>query len=152
MQFELTKAKCRLSHFNARSEMNGEDRLPAADIKLELALTDEDLVLFGPELRSSWYDKDRKLRNAQLAGPFSWEGEIVGATLTIHQGLGGKSDLVVQGCTVNGFKLTPQEGGTVLAALRVQCHPGEKEAGKLYGLVQGDIEVSIQPAQAELAV
>lgn len=152
MALELKNQKAKLAHFNARSEMNGEDRVAAADVKLEVPLTDDDLAMFGPDLRSSWYNGDRKLRNPQLEGPFSWEAEIVGATLTIHHGLGGKSDLVMQGCTVNAFKLTPLDGGSVLMACRVQCHPGEKEAGKLYSMVQGDVEVSLEPAQGELQV
>lgn len=154
MALELKNQKAKLAHFNARSEMNGEDHVPAADVKLELAIGAGDLAMFGPELRSSWYTNDaaQKLRNPQLAGPFTWEGEIVGATMTIHHGLGGKSDLVIQGCTVNGFKLTPQEGGTVLVAMRVQCHPNEKEAGKLYAMVQNELDVSLEPAQGELQV
>jgi len=148
--FELQNQKAKLAHFNARSELNGEDRVAAADVKLELVLVRDDLAMFGPDLASAWYDGETRIRNPKLVGPFAWEDEIVGATLTIHHGLGGKSDLVIADCVVNGFKLEPQDGGTVLASLRIQCHPDEKQAGKLYSMTQSEIEVSLQPAQAAL--
>lgn len=155
MQFELASRKAKLAHFNARSEVNGEDRTPAADIKLELPMTADDLAMFGPDLRHAWYDETNgaaRLRNPKLQGPFGWDEEIVGATLTIHIGLGGKGDLSVSGCVINGFKLEPQDGGIILAALRVQCHPSGKDAGRIYELVQADVNVSLAPAQAELPV
>jgi hypothetical protein len=152
VNFELENQKAKLANFNARSELNGEDRAPAADVKLEMALTADDLAMFSPELRACLYDGSNKLRNPQLGGPLSWESEIVGATMIIHFGLGGKSDVIIDGCVVNGFKLTPQDGGTVIASVRVQCHPSEKEAGRLYSLVQAEVEVSLKPAQSELAL
>jgi hypothetical protein len=43
-------------------------------------------------------------------GPLKYSEEPVGAEVTIHRGLGGKSDIMLPGCSVNNFTLDAQEG------------------------------------------
>lgn len=146
----LTKEPAKLTNLNVRVELHGEDVVPAADMKLEIPLTIEDLAQFSPTLRASWYDKQAKLLAPEVDGPFDIHGKIVGATVTVHLGLGGKSDLVLGGCEVDQYKLEPIDGGSVTFYCRVKCRPDKKQIGELYELQQCLLEVSIEPAQAEL--
>lgn len=161
--FELTNQQAKLTSFNPRAEMHGEDPTPAADIKFETNVPAELLVLFDPTLRSFLYCKRDgieggdlanqasraseapNLRYPKLGGPLKWDMDIVGATLTIHHGLGGKSDLIIPGCKVNAFTLAPQEGGTCIIGFRVQCKPDEKQSGKLCFMVAESVEITIEP-------
>lgn len=153
MQFELQHQKCKLANFNARAELNGEDRVPAADLRLETVIGLGDLAQFGPELRACFYDESNggaRLRNPKLTAPFDFHDECVGACVTVHHGLGGSSDLDMQTCKVNAFKLWPLDGGTIILSFRIQAHPNDKQAGKLCAMIQSDIEVTVAPAQASL--
>lgn len=164
--FELTQATAKLTSFNPRRELHGDDPQPAADLKIEFAMANDDLALFHPTLKSLLYhfdpqiggdlvDAAKKDEDASYAphlrfpklGPLKWDNELFGATVTIHYGL--KHGIVLQGCNVNSFVLEPQNGGTVTTSLRVQGHPGEKESGKLCTLIGGEITISVEPPKAD---
>lgn len=170
MRFELFKKKALLAHFNGRSEVNGEERVAAGDIKLRVSMENKILrEQFHPSLLSALYFHDSAVpqdivdkmneenidhlphrRFVPLEMPLKWKDEMVGGKLTIHQGLGGvRSDLVISDIKLNGFEISAKDGGTVEILFRVQCHPGEKEAGKLYSLIQQEVEVSIEPPKEE---
>lgn len=155
MPFALANQTAKLSNLNTRAEQSGPDKLPAADLKFSINVPSESLASFAPELRSLLYCKNGNggdlanqshdapnLRFPRL-GPLAWGGDIIGAELTVHHGLGGKSDLVLGEAKVNRFVIEPQEGGTVLVHFRVQAHPDEKAVGKLYGMIQRDVEISL---------
>lgn len=71
----------------------------------------------------------------------------MGAELTVHYGTGGKSDITLEDCTVDGFALEPMDGGTVVITFRVKCNPDEKAVGKLSTLMGGEIEFSLVPPE-----
>lgn len=154
--FELANQKAKLDSVNARAELHGEDRVPAFDLKFTVAMGNECLAFFAPELRSCLYkksdaqgeliDEEREsaLRFPKM-GSFKWDWEGVGYTLTIPYGIGGSSDIVVDGININGFRITPQEGGTVLVSFRAIAHLDEKVVGPLCSLIQRETEISIDP-------
>lgn len=154
--FELSNQKAKLDSVNARAELHGEERKPAFDLKFTVALGNECLAFFAPELRSSLYkksdaqgeliDEEREsaLRFPKM-GRFYWDWEGVGYTLTIPYGIGGISDIVVEGVNINKFRLQPQEGGTVLVSFRAIAHLDEKVVGPLCSLIQRETEISIEP-------
>ena len=155
MPFTLSHRTAKLANLNVRAEQAGADKLPASDLKFSINVPSDSLIEFAPELRGLLYWKNGgggdladqthdapNLRFPRL-GPLSWEGEIVGAELTVHYGLGGKSDLVVAAAKVNRFVIDPQEGGTVIIQFRVQAHPDEKSVGKLYSMIQRDVDISL---------
>ena len=72
------------------------------------------------------------------------DGVIVGCTLTIHYGTGGKSDIVLPDSTADQFGFVLHDGGMVDITFRVRCHPDEKQAGKIYTLQQREIEVTLE--------
>lgn len=82
-----------------------------------------------------------------------WDHEIVGATLIVHYGTGGKSDIVLEDCTIDGFVLEAMEGGSVVITFRAKCNPDEKAVGKLSRLMGGEIEFSLSsPADSQQSI
>jgi len=169
MQLELTEVNALLTSVNPRSEMHGEDKVPAGDLKLKVQLSNDCLAMFHPQLKSMLYHFDIKqaedddlvekakeqengyaphLRFAEIPS-ISWKGEMVGAKVTIHSGIEKKSDIVLDPCNVNAVSLEPQNGGTVIVTFRVQTHPDEKQFGKLCGMIGTDIKVSVEPPKSE---
>lgn len=166
MQFELTKTKALLVNVNPRAELHGEDKKPAGDLKLLVDLANDDLAMFSPSLKSLLYhwdaqmggdlvdvakrDEDKHyaphLRMPKLA-PLKWEDEIIGASVTVHHGV--KSDIKLELCSVNEFRIEPKQGGTVSLGFRVQAHPDEKAFGKLCSLIGTDVDITVIPPAAD---
>lgn len=159
--FELDAQNCQLKNFNARVELVGEEKRPAADLQLLMNVENTFLAHFAPTLRAMLYHQQgigNDLANATHAAPnlrypklakLSWDDEVIGARVVIAHGLGGKSDLEFAQCKVNKFRLEPQEGGTCIVEFRVQCYPDEKQAGKLFQLQGLDCDVTVEPPEAE---
>jgi hypothetical protein len=165
MQFALERQQVKLANFNARSELHGEDREPAADLKIEMTAPNDILSEFDPDLKSSLYRKANgtdaqaellsdgpgylpKLRFPKM-GAFDWGEQLAGAVLTIHWGPSGRSDLVLQECIVDKFSFAASDGGQVFITFRVRCKPDEKQAGKLFTMTQTTIEISLAPPTIE---
>ena len=160
---ELKKTNMVLTSFNPRAELHGDDPKPAADLTLEAKLPNSVLAEFDPTLKALLYVKDTEQADLVSEGdpehmtkrrfpkmsPFKWDDEIVGAQVTIHWGVGKKSDVVLGGCVVGNYKIDAEEGGTVKLTLRVQCHPSESQAGKVCMLVGSKIDVTIEPPEAD---
>lgn len=160
--FELHEASAKVSSFNPRAEMHGNEREKAGDLRFELAMAAADVLpMFSPELHAALYCRhDTQVDLASKGtdglvnlkfpklGPLKWEREIVGATLTIHQGISAKANLVIDGCIVNNFALSPSEGGTVIVSFRVQRSKlDEKQCGRLCQLVQEQVDISLAPPE-----
>lgn len=163
--FELDAKTCKLANFNPRAEQHGEDPKPAADLTITVALTNDDLAMFHPTLKSLLYHYDKSgdpdlvdqaregekgymphLRFPKL-GSLHYDQQIIGAKVSIDYGV--KSPIELGGCNVNNFVLDPQNGGTVLVKFRIQMHPDEKAAGKLYTLMGNEINLTIEPPEAQ---
>ena len=170
-QFEIEDlSPAILVNVNPRAELAGQQRVPACDLKFEINAPNSILSLFGPHLRDSLYwssgeppeqseldgiepvsDKPN-LRNPML-GALSLSSEYAGYELTVDLGLGGKhSNVELAGCDLGQFKIEPKEGGTVTVTFRVQCHPSEKDIGKLYGKIQQEVSIKlIAPEASDLS-
>lgn len=153
-----------LSSVNPRAEIHGPDKVPAADLKFSIKTHNGVLSEFGSQLRSSFYWNSGEpaqqgelvapltdlpnLRNPMIEG-IAIKTELVGYTLTIDHGLGGKSNLVLTECDVNAIKLDMQEGGTVILGFRVQAHPDEKSMGKLCSAIGSEVSIMLTAPEAE---
>ena len=165
LSISFTEKKALLCNVNPRSEVHGAEREPAADLKIRVDCENHLLAEFAPSLRSFLYFKDEaadkdgrndladqandapNLRFPALEAPLRWSEEMQNATLTVHHGIGGKSDLVLKDVKVNAFSIEPREGGTVSLTFRVQCHPDERTLGKLAVQVQNEIDITLAPAE-----
>lgn len=164
MTFELeVLTAARLQSVNCRSEMHGQEAVPAVDVKFTFEAPNSILSSFDGWLLSALYHRAGpaaigqasldsfelsdapNLRMPQLGLPLKWDAELTGYELTIDFGLGGKSNVTLADCAVNAFALEPKEGGTVSVSLRVQCTKGltEKVLGKLATLVQHDVQIML---------
>jgi hypothetical protein len=169
MRLELKAQAAFFMHFNGRSELHGEERQPAGDIKFRVTTTNNVLDQLHKTLKHALFfhdvnDPGRDLadkamednpdhlphkRFPELEGPVKWAGEMVGGKLTVHYGLGGKSDIVLPDIKLNKVAIHPKDGGTVEVEFRVQAHPDEKQAGKLYALIQKEVTITVEPPQAQ---
>jgi len=162
MTFELdTKTKLRLLNVNPRRERHGDENVPAVDLKLRLEASNDVLSMFDGHLKSALYFRNGvapdqggldgvpdvsdmpNLRFPKLE-PLRWDSEQIGCEFSIDHGLGGKSDLTLDGCAVNNFVIEPKEGGTVVVTFRVQCDSiHERELGKLCTMIDSNIEATL---------
>ncbi|MGY6271049.1 hypothetical protein [Achromobacter denitrificans] len=167
--FSITAQECRM-HFHSRSNKHGNERVPAATLQLTFRTSNDVLSEFSPELKSSLYrrphpgegdmadDADTRLDDPNylprlkfpnMKNKVSIDDKIVGATVTVHHGIGGKSDLVLDECLVDKFSFDPQDGGTVVVSLNVACDPSTSQAGELHGKQDQDVFITITPPDAD---
>lgn len=156
MDFYLTKERALLAHLNTRTELHGDEDVPACDLKLELSLHNSVLNKLHTELREVFYTADKQmdleadhlvnLRFPQMSA-FSWDTELPRAVLTIHDDIDG--DFIVQG-KANKFKLELLEGGTTKLQIRFQM--GEidpQDAATLFGMLRQTVSISLAAAAEE---
>lgn len=167
--FSITAQECRM-HFHSRSNKHGNERVPAATLQLTFRTSNDVLSEFSPELKSSLYRRPHpgegdmaddadirlddpnylpRLKFPNMKNKVSIDDKIVGATVTVHHGIGGKSDLVLDECLVDKFSFDPQDGGTVVVSLNVACDPSTSQAGELHGKQDQDVFITITPPDAD---
>lgn len=162
MMIELAEQSATLTKYNPRPELHGQDPTPAADIKFMFNAANGDILpMLDPVLRGFLFHKNGaishdlanathdapNLRFPKLQGPFEWLSIHDEAELTLHRGIGGKSDLKLPVKLRKPILIAPQEGGTCIVTMQVQCHPDEKQAGALYMLMGKPITVSFDPGE-----
>lgn len=163
--FSVTDQVAKLN-VTVRTDKDGTERIPAMALTISYATSNDDLAMFGPDLKSSLYRRadletadmaDRadprnddpnympKLRNPEVKSAMELTHELVGAEVTVQYGTGGKSNIVLEECKVGSFKIVPQEGGTVHLSYEIYCHPTSAQAGKLYELHCREVTITVEP-------
>lgn len=158
--FALANFPAKLTSFNPRAEIHGNETQPAADLKFETNVPSSVLDAFDPALRRFLYHKADdagdlanqahdapNLRIPKLSPPLKWSAKFAGYELRLHIGIDERSHVVIGACDLNNIQFSPQEGGTVLLHFRIQCHPGEAYSGKLAMLVQSRVDISLLPPE-----
>ncbi|HSW83495.1 MAG TPA: hypothetical protein VLH12_08475 [Usitatibacter sp.] len=153
LDLDLDKVTATLEHLNTRTEKSGPDDVPAATVKVSCAQSADVLAYFSPELRGFLFDTEgpkdlaggMSIRNPHLEYPIGLDHEMTGATVMVEYGV--SKPIEFSDCTVNNFKITPMEGGTVVLGFQVHCKPDEKQIGKLYLLQKKGITLTIEPAE-----
>jgi len=156
--FEL-KQPVKLANVNPRAEMHGEDPKPAFDLKIEATCSSSILAYFHPELRQHLFKKDESpdlvdqatdsdaltaLRYPKM-GAIKWDWEGTGYTATVDYGMGGESNIVLNDCKVDHFKIEAHNGGSVVITFRIIAHPETEDVGKLCEFMQRDIGLDLLP-------
>lgn len=162
MNFQLeTMTSAKLNSANFRSELHGEEHVPAVDLSFTMDQPNIILSYFDGSLLSSLYycsaassgqevlegvDKVLpNLRFSKLGTPLKWDDSGKGYYLEIDYGLGpDESNIELDLCTVGEFRITPREGGTVEIKFRVQASGSpltEKVCGKLASLIQREVKI-----------
>ena len=153
LRLELSKATATLESVNLRTEKHGQDKVPAADLKISAARDADVLANFSPTLKNFLFHTEGTLdlaggfalRDPHLGYPLSRDEEMTGATVWIGYGPGAPMEF--EDAKVNTFKLTPMEGGSVIVGFRVQCRPTPEQVAKLYTLQETGIEFTLEPAE-----
>lgn len=165
MHLAFQRQTAQFNSFNLRAEKHGDKNVPGADLKMSVTTPNDTLGEFHPTLKSFLFRKpdpaemdladkaqeggptESRLRFGNKVHAIKWAADLVGATLTVHYGTGGKSDVTLHDVTVDGFEIQPMDGGSVVLAFRVKCNPDEKAVGKLSTLMGGEIEFSLAPPE-----
>lgn len=160
--FSMTEQECRM-HFDSNTK---KDDQPAATLSFTYRTSNDVLSEFSPDLKASLYRRPHQgegdmadnadtrlddpgylpcLKFPDMQNKVALSAKVVGATVTVHHGIGDKSDLVMEECTVRKFQLDPQEGGTVVVSMEVDCVPTKEQAGELHMKQNQDVVVTITP-------
>ena len=153
LRLELDKATATLESVNLRMEKHGDEKIPAADLKLSVAQPADVLANFSPTLKNFLFHTEgtldlaggMELRDSHLGYPLTRDEEMTGATVQIGYGVG--EPMTFQDAKVNGFRLTPHNGGTVVVGFRVQCRPTPEQVAKLYTLQETGVELWLEPVE-----
>lgn len=164
--FSIHEQECRM-HFDSNTK---KDDQPSATLQFTYRTSNDVLSEFSPDLKSSLYRRPRQdegdmadnadprlddpgylpcLKFPNMQNKVALSEKVVGATVIVHHGIGGKSDLTMEECTVSKFRLDPQEGGTVVVSMEVDCVPTKEQAGELHMKQNQDVVVSIVPPAAD---
>ncbi|MDK6077908.1 hypothetical protein [Massilia varians] len=160
MFFEFNQV-AKLTGINPRPELHGEEPKPACDIMFAAIMANTVLNRFAQGLLDSIYKEVATpdlvdqvsdtpavtaLRYPGMSA-FKWEFTGTGYTLEIDFGMGGDSNIKLGDIQIDKFKLEPQEGGSVCVSWRAIAHPDEKDIGKLYRLMQRDVQLILTPPE-----
>lgn len=169
MKFEIEDfAPVKLNSANFRSQLHGEEHVPAVDLSFTMDAPNTVLSYFDGFLLSGLYycsaaSSGQKvidgvdqvlpnLRFPKLGLPLKWEDTGKGYYLEVDYGLGpDESNIELDLCTVGEFRLSPKEGGTVEIKFRVQVSGSpltEKVCGKLASLIQQEVKVKLLAPEA----
>jgi hypothetical protein len=158
-----------IGNVNVRSELHGDEHVPAADISFKLTTSNAILSEFDGQLRGMLYEAvdapntDQaelegveavsdlpKLRSVWLDQPLRLKNEYLGYSLTIDRGLGGASNIVLGECAVNKIKADCNEGGSVELGFRVQAAKLSADVlGKLATLIGCEVSITLTPPEVK---
>lgn len=133
-QFELPNfTRVLVTNVNVRSELHGEEHVPAADVFFRLTTANTILDVLVPPLRQMLYralEENEEpeqleldevdpatdtplLRCQDLRMPLRLTKECIGWRVEFDYGRGGRSNLVLAGVKLDKFEVDAKEGGTV---------------------------------------
>lgn len=162
--FDMTRVN--ITNVNIRSEMHGEDHVPAADISIKLTGSNELLDHFDTNLLLMFYKAAERadgaqaeiegteisslplLRTALVKMPIKLNNEYAGYEFEIDRGLGGKSNLTMRDAKVDGFKADLKEGGSIELTFRVAVSKLSADTlGKLGTMIGSEVSIVLVPPQ-----
>lgn len=163
--FKLNHQIAKLENANPRAEVHGEDHKLAVDLKISVTLANDCLSEFDPALKGALYWKGDGSQGELLddpghlpalrfpeMGPLKWSKDLAGYNLTAHIGVSGSSNIFLGDCAIDKFVFEPLEGGSVSVSFRIQSYPDPVTLGRLCELIQQDIELTLTPPEAAVAV
>jgi hypothetical protein len=173
MMFALppgTSAK--LVHVNIRGEFHGNETVPQADMRFEVALPNRILDAFDPSLRTCLYmpappahpgarlpelpgiapvSETPALRFPDLVMPLRWAEEAGGYTLVVVPMVhGAEPPLTLPAVKLGAVRLDCLDGGTVGVDFRVQttAAPDVETIAELARYVQRTVSIELRPPAA----
>jgi hypothetical protein len=159
----LDTQRAKLAAFNPRTELHGEEHVPAADLVFEVKAANNILLMLSPMLLPALYQRDDTpsdmfpdpnaltVYKFPAIEAFAWRmPKAIKAAVTIHIGVSGYSDIALGDCEVDKLVITPNEGGTVALKFRVKAWPKADDMGRLCTMIQSTVDVSVTPIQEDM--
>jgi len=159
--FQLEATQAKVTSFNPRAEKNGDENVPAGDLKVKVACPNTVLDFFGKSLRNTLYRKaasgessttdvrevpgNLTQRTLPQLKPLKFDGDWPGYSVTVVPGMGLTDPIELSDVKLTDFELEPMDGGTVVVGFRMSFHPDEEQSGRLCGLIQNTVELTVEP-------
>lgn len=131
MPFKLEAPNATLENLNLRTEREGEDHVPATDLKFTCESDDKMAgflmgALEDGDIPPLWREDDnhREKRYHGIEGNIASKAEFEDCLVRFK-------DVAMKGVKVNKFSFEPISGGKIRLTLRVQLRPNDKELVKL---------------------
>lgn len=162
----LSNHIAKLITVNPRSELHGEEHVPAADLFFEIEGPNTHLNMLHHALRTALFHADDAAGASDMfpadslsvyrfpqVESFKWDATFSDLALTVHFGVSGEHDVKLPYVTADNFRITPKQGGTVSIRFRVRANPQESDLGKLCAWIQSKVLITVEhmePEQQEL--
>lgn len=174
-QFSLSAmTAATIQNVNLRSELHGKEHVPAVDLKVLIVAANTMLDQLEAPLRGMFYKRATKndpviqpeldgvepitdtplLRSTEIE-PISLKTKLTGYTVTIDHGLGADagSNLVLSGCSIDGFVIDCKQGGSVAIEMRIKCSGLSAEVlGALGVMMRLEKGIMLEPPMVQSAI
>ncbi|MGO1069286.1 hypothetical protein [Lysobacter sp. CA199] len=162
--FSLEDMPAKVSSFNPRAEKHGDDNVPAGDIKFEVNAHSSILDHFHKGLRKFLFCKPRvgdqpglpfkdnddlTALNIPSLKPLRLDEDFTGYELQVTTGLETSERITLKGVKLSNFAFEAINGGAVKMSFSASAHPDDKQAGRLYLLIQNEVDITLIPPKAE---
>lgn len=158
MPFELSTQDATLASFTGRVERHGDQPKPAVTLGLQITAPNTILDTLAPGLRQALYkaaegqeqlpgvEESTPLLRAQGVGSMSLDKTLEGWTVVIEHGIDDTSAIRLGKAKIDGFKVTPKEGGSVELAFRIGSSAlDEYAAGLLWKKNGTGVVITLEP-------
>jgi hypothetical protein len=154
LQLEIEDTDAVLQKFKPDMEkLKGSSvKKPVAVLTLSMTLEADALAFFEPTLKDRYfvtgaYDliEGLVLRDRNDVFPHDRNEQMFGARVKLGTGLGPAMEFAES--SIDGFKLSPVDGGFVVLVCDVKVEPDETQAGRLYMLQEQKVVLTIEPRE-----
>lgn len=158
--FELTDHTATLAKLTTRTEKHGEDDVPAASLRLRVAVASALLDLFNPALKKTFYCKPRVGDQQRIAfeqgddrtaiaipeiKTVGWDAEYPGYSLALGVGLEASEPVSLSDVTLSKFSFDFIEGGSAVIEFSVAGTPDGDQVARLYEWQGKDLQLTLTP-------
>lgn len=161
--FQLTDHTATLAKLTTRTEKHGDDDVPAASLRLKVAVASSLLDMFNPAIKKTFYCKPRV--GDQQSIPFDkgddrtaiaipeiksigWDAEYPGYALAIGVGLESSEPVSLKDVTLSKFNFDFIEGGSAVIEFSVAGTPDGEQVARLYEWQGQDLQLTLTPPKA----
>jgi hypothetical protein len=158
--FEVTKEDLLLKNVTLRTENHGDEKVPAASLKLEYEGQNSILNQFDAKLLPSLYEaKDKE--QAELIQddllpdlkfnhikPLAWDDEYEGYRVRLVNDLEPEeARFIFDDCVLKGFKFELKDRGFVKVSFTINCRPEPEAIAWLYNQLEHNALITLEPPE-----
>jgi len=161
--FQLTDHMATLAKLTTRTEKHGDDDVPAASLRLKVAVASSLLDMFNPALKKTFYCKPRVGDQQRI--PFEngddrtaiaipeikhvgWDAEYPGYGLAIGVGLEASDPVRLSDVTLSKFAFEFIDGGSAVIEFSVAGTPDGEQVARLYEWQGQELQLTLEPPKS----